>query len=701
MKLKKDKMKNWKAPNKFFILFCLIMLILYFQYCYLSLSKKIYGIDMKEFASNRNTVNVTLLAKRGTIYDIKGNTLALNTTSYTMIAYLDSSRTKDITNPKHVVDKEYTATKLSQVMGADYDYILNRLNTDAYQVEFGTIGRNITELMKLSIQELNLPGIDFIETTNRFYPNGNFASYIVGYAKNNDDGEIEGKLGIESKYDDILKGTDGYYEYQQDKMGYKIPDTPERREEAINGSNIYLTIDSSIQRFTESAVKDITLANNPEWVTISVMNAKTGEILASGSNPSFDPNNIPKDMKYQNPLVSYTFEPGSTMKIYTYMCAIEKGVYNGSDTFLSGTYKVGPNTINDWNNGAGWGYISYDSGFERSSNVGVANIITNYLSKDELQDCLMKYGFGDKTGIELSSEAKGSLNFKYDIEVLAAGYGQGISTTPIQHLQALSIIANDGYMVKPHIISKIVDNNGEETITKIDKSKRVSSDTVNKIKELMRSVIVGENGTGTRYDIEGYDIIGKTGTAQIYENGKYLNGEYILSVALMYPYDDPEIIIYAAVKKPPENSTKVLAEPIKELMENIAKYLNMFGSTNTLSSVKTYKLESYLNKNTDDVKSELEQNDINVIVIGDGDKIINQYPKENIKILSHDYVIIYTDGENKIMPNMTNWSRNLVNAYCNMIGNNCSINGTGYVVSQNIEENSVIDGDIIVDLKDK
>ena len=302
-----DKLKKWKTPKKFFVLFLLIIIALYVQYGYLSLSKKIYGIDMKEFASSRNTVTTQLLAKRGTIYDSKDNVLALNITSYTLVAYLDSSRTNYKKNPKHVVDKEYTAKKLSEVLNADYDYILSRLKKDSYQVEFGNIGRNITELTKIEIENLNLPGIEFVESSTRYYPNGNFASYIVGYAKNNDQGIIEGKLGIESAYDDILRGTDGYYKYQQDKQGYKIPDTPEQRVDATNGDDIYLTIDSDIQRFTESSVNEI-MNYNPEWVIVSVMDAKSGEILASSTSPSYDPNSIPSDMSYQNPLVSYSFD---------------------------------------------------------------------------------------------------------------------------------------------------------------------------------------------------------------------------------------------------------------------------------------------------------------------------------------------------------------------------------------------------------
>ena len=440
---------------------------------------------------------------------------------------------------------------------------------------------------------------------------------------------------------------------------------------------------------------------NPEWVIVSVMDAKSGGILASSTSPSYDPNSIPSDMSYQNPLVSYSFEPGSTMKIYTYMCAMEKGVYDGNVEFQSGNYKVGDDTIRDWN-GTGWGIINYDTGFEYSSNVAVANIIKNYLSKEELKECFNKYGFGNKTGIELPNEASGNIDFKYEIEVLASGYGQGISTTPIQHLQALSIIANDGYMVRPHIISRIVDANGNEKITKINKSERIVSDgTISKIKDLMRNVIAKEGATGHRYDIENYNIIGKTGTAQIYENGSYLSNEYILSVALMYPLDDPEIIIYAAVKKPKENSTKVLADSMKELMQNIAKYRNLFNSNKIESNVEIITLKKYISKSINDVRDEVEKKGINVIIIGDGSDIIDQYPKSGVDVVTGDYLFLITNGENIIMPNMIGWSRKDVETYCGLSDLKCIINGNGYVISQNIEESKDINQDIIVELKDK
>ena len=398
-----NQKNKWNYPIICFCIFFIIIVILFLQFCYLGLSKKVYGINMKEFASTRNTVTSTLTAKRGTIYDIEGNVLAQNISSYTLIAYLDCSRTTNDNDPKHVVDKEYTATKLAGILGEDnYSYILDRLNKNSKQVEFGTIGRNLTELTKLAIEELGLPGISFTKTVKRYYPNGNFASYIIGYAKqynrinikigeeynlydyyksyfnnydnifisisnekivsinnkiikglskgvsilsiktNNDplativinvtdydnfktmDSTIVGELGIEDNYESTLQGIDGYIKYQQDKYGYKIPDTPEEKKDSKDGKDIYLTLDSNIQRFAENAVNEVTTNYSPKWSIISVMDAKTGAILANATSPSFNPNSLPNNMDYNNPLVSYTYEPGSVMKIYTYMCAIDR-----------------------------------------------------------------------------------------------------------------------------------------------------------------------------------------------------------------------------------------------------------------------------------------------------------------------------------------------------------------------------------------
>src|SRR5574344_2050702 len=223
---------NWSIPKIVFVSFLFVLSVLFISYAYISISPVVLGINIQEFASKRNTYSTVLTAKRGTIYDSDGNSLALNVYSYTVIAYLSDSRTTDPTDPQNVVDVEMTAEKLSPLLGMDVSTLVNLMSQDKYQVELGPGGRNITELKKEEIEKLDLPGIDFIESSKRFYPNGDFASYVIGYAKSNEHTEngttttsIDGELGIESKYDSELKGTDGYLSYQQDANGYKIPET--------------------------------------------------------------------------------------------------------------------------------------------------------------------------------------------------------------------------------------------------------------------------------------------------------------------------------------------------------------------------------------------------------------------------------------------------------------------------------------------
>lgn len=711
MKKERKHLQNWKTPKKVFGIFLFLFLGIYLQYAYLSLSPNIYGINMDKFAAARNTYSTTLYAKRGTVYDSEGNTLALNVSSYTVIAYLSPKRTGSNSKPLHVVDVEMTAKKLSPILNMTEETLKKLLTKEAYQVELGPGGRGITEIVKEKIEALDLPGIDFIENFKRYYPNGDFASYILGYAKQYEkqyevdhvkkvEYSIVGELGIESKFDSMLTGINGYLKYQRDRYGYKIPDTPEERQEVKNGNDIYLTLDSNIQRFVESAVKETKTNFNPEWMVLTVMNAKTGEILGSSSTPSFDPN-LRNITNYENPLVSYLYEPGSTMKTFTYMCAIDSGKYDGNTIFKSGSVKIGDDIIRDWN-GIGWGNISLDLGFEYSSNAGAAYLVQNVINKSELRDCLETYGFGDKTGIELPRELNGSLKFTYPIEVATAAFGQGITTTAIQQLQALTILANDGKLVKPLIIKKIVDSNTgkiiKENVPKYSEQ-LVKTSTVDKMKNLLYNVINANNAgtTGRAYRIDGFDIIGKTGTAQIYDNKqkKYLDGsnDYIYSFAGLFPKKDPEIIIYAAIQKPKHSASYGLSTAVKKVIKNTSKYLNIYNSSTNTTNMVDYTVESFTSKNTKDVKTLLEEKKIVPIIIGNGDKIIKQYPEKGSKVLSYDKVFLITNGSNYKLPNLNGWSKKEAITILDILGLEYTLEGYGYVKSQSIAAGTNINGD--------
>ena len=708
----KTRSIKWKTPMIVFCIFLVFIFILFLQYLYLSLSPNVYGINMQEFASNRNTYSSTLHAKRGTIYDSQGDILANDVSSYTVIAYLDESRTGSSETLYHVKDKQRTAEMLSPLLNMEVETLLELLNQDKYQVELGPGGRGISEILKKQIEDLNLPGIDFIESYKRYYPNGDFASYIVGYAKKNEvevvvddvtktEVVIEGELGIEVKYDEILKGINGYISYQQDRYGYKIPDTKEDKVDAVDGSDIYLTIDSNVQRIVEAELNEMVDKYEPEWVTVNVMDAKTGDILASSASPSFDPNKL-NLVNYENPLTSFVYEPGSVMKIFTYMCAIEKGTYKGDQKYDSGVIDIEGTKIYDWNK-YGWGSITYDYGFEMSSNVATVNIMQNFLTKDDLKDCFTKYGFGNTTGIELPRELSGSLVFNYPVEVAAASYGQGITTTPIQHLQALSIIANDGYMVKPNIVSKIVSNGKVTYERQVQKSDRiVSQATVDKIKELMYNAVNDVEGgaIGTAYMVDGLDVLGKTGTAEIYDsvNGGYLTGwlDKLYSFSGIFPKDDPQIIIFVSVKRPNNGSNIGLKTMTQSIIESIAKYKGMITEKKDDSDVISYEIKDYTNLNKEDVLKKLDG--LDVVVLGNGDKIIDQYPK-NTTLVTDDKIFLLTNDSNIKMPNLKGYSRIDAISLLNLLNIDYEIEGYGFVTEQSIKAGENITDKIKLILK--
>ena len=692
-----NKNKNIKMIN-FFLIFVLICFLIFIFVLSNMIFKDSYeGTNLKEFADSRSVVEKTITAKRGSIYDSKGDSLALNVASYTLIAYLDESRSEGESRLYHVKDKKATAKALSKVIDMSYDDILKILEQDLYQVEFGTAGKGLTELEKDAIKELNLPGIDFICDEQRYYPNGNFLSYTLGYAKRDDDGKITGEYGLELLLNDVLAGTDGYTTYQTDLNGYKIAGTKEKTKKAVNGNDVYLTIDSNIQFFVEEAISNAKDKYSFDWMAITLADAKTGKILALSQTPSYDPNKM-NVSDWNNYNVSYAYEPGSVMKTYTYMAAMEAGVYKGEEKFKSGKFTTSDGTnIYDWLK-SGFGDITYDEGFAYSSNVGIINLIDKHMNKNMLLEYFEKLGFGKKTGITLSNEAKGQVSFKYETEVFNAGFGQGITTTQIQHIQALTSIANDGVMLKPYIIDKVIDENGKTVFQgqKEELGTVATHETVEKMKELMYDVVHSSSNyaTGTGYYLKGYDLIGKTGTAQYVnaKTGKYYTDEShaIKSFAGMWPKEDPEVIVFISVKDSLYGSSSPLYNTIKPIVKNVSKYLEIYDTVED-KTIENYTVDNYINKDLSKVKQVLTKNKINYLLLGDGNKIINQYPEKGSIINVNDTIILLTNDTQYKMPDLTGYSKKQVRAVCNFLNIKCSFSDYGYVSSQSIKKNTLIE----------
>ena len=663
---------------------------------YVVLSSKVDGVDLQAMSASITTTEEILYANRGNIYDVNGELLATTVNAYTVIAYLDESRTTDANNPRHVVDKEATAAALAPLLGMTEERILELLNKDAYQVELGPGGRGITEVLKGAIEELELPGIDFIsDSKKRYYTNSTFASYIIGYAKENEEKKLVGELGIEGYYDEILSGTNGKTKYlKYTSSNYRIPNTPEETTEAVDGSDIYLTIDFDIQNKAENAVKEMQDNYNTDWAIFTVMDANTGAIVASATSPNFNPNDTNTITSYMNPLVSYQYEPGSVMKIFSFASAIEEGLFDGDEVYMSGSIQVDSETvISDAE--TDWGEITFDTGFAYSSNVAATTLAFRLLENGDkkLPDYYDALGFGKKTGIELANEVSGDMDVVYKSELASSSFGQGISVTPIQMLQAISSMTNDGNIIKPYIVDKIVDSEGNVTY----EGKRTvvnsvySSTTVEKMHELMHKMVY--EGITDAWIIDGLSLMGKTGTAQIASaNGGYLDGEYdtIRSFAGIFPEEDPEYIVYVAARKF-EGSGRSFAGVVTSAIEEIAKHAKLTEETKEVDLSKVIDIDNYLSKDIGTVTTLLENKKINVIVIGNGKYITNQYPIKNSTVLENGKLFLVTNATEIKMPDMTGWSLSDVKNYCNLIGLALDYSGYGYVVSQSLATDTVID----------
>ncbi|WP_027408231.1 penicillin-binding protein [Anoxybacteroides tepidamans] len=691
-----------KGAALLFCLFSLLFFVLVFRFVELQATGVADGQVLAVKAEEMHKKKRTIEAKRGTILDRHGEVLAEDTPSYTLIAVLDPKMTTDPSNPKHVVDPEMTARKLAPLLHMDVSEAEHILKKKAKQVEFGVYGRDISYELKKKIEALKLPGIGFIRDTKRFYPNGTFASYVIGYAqKKGENGDkTVGMMGLEKSLNRYLREKDGYVLFEGDKEGFRLPETKERIVPPDNGDEVYLTIDQKIQTFLEDAMNQAEKKYQPKKIIAIVANPKTGEILAMGTRPSFDPNqrNI---TNYLNDAISYPYEPGSTMKIFTLAAAINEGVYNGNELYRSGSYRVGPNEIRDHNK-VGWGVISFNEGVQRSSNVAFAKLVHEKLGEDRFLQYLYRFHFQEKTGIDLPGEAVGNIVYRYPIEKLTTAFGQGTSVTPIQQIQAATAIANGGKMMKPYVVDRIVDPDTKKVVFKNEPEavgEPITKETAQKVLDILETVVTSEKGTGRPYQIEGYRVAGKTGTAQIPSpKGGYLTGyeNYIFSFLGMAPKENPQLIMYVAVQQPKLSYTETGAAPVSmifnSVMKNSLQYLNIHPSsdkTEQTFSKKGVELPSYAGQTVEAALQDLKSKGLQPIVLGEGKQVEAQLPLAGGEVIASERIILKTSGT-ATMPDLRGWSLRDVMKVVELLHIKPSIKGSGYVVTQSIRPKTTV-----------
>jgi penicillin-binding protein 2B len=694
---KKQPYMNFGAAV-LFVIFCLLFFILIFRYFSIQFTGEVGGQPLVAKAQQKYSREGVLEGTRGVIYDRNGEVVAEDTASYNLTAILASNMPKNSKKPPHVENPRKTAKELAKYINmkeADIYSILTKKGL--FQVEFPQGGRDMDHQTKNKIEALHLKGIIFTTGQKRYYPNGIFASHLVGYAdriqQNDYTYKTIGKMGIEKSLNSELTGENGKMDYESDLWGYLLPDSKQKVTPAKNGDDVYLSIDKKVQTFLEDAMDKVAKEYKPKKIIAIVANPKTGEILAMGQRPSFQPETRDGiDKSWHNEAIEESFEPGSTMKIFTLAAAVQENAFNPSDKYKSGAYKVTKNApeIHDWNRG--WGTITYLEAVQRSSNVGFAKLANEKLGFDKLRDYLTKFGFDKPTGIDLPDETSGKILYNYPIEKATTAFGQGTAITPIQQIQAATAVANNGKMMQPHVVDKIVNHDTGKIITKIEPrqvSTPISAETAKKVRDILETVVTSKDGTGKRFGIKGYSVAGKTGTAQIPDpSGGYLTGpsNYVFSFLGMAPKDDPKLIVYVAVQQPQIDDYTKGAIPVSEIfnpvMKNSLQYLNIQPSTQAIATAK--KLSKVTGLAVKDVVKGLKEKGLEPVVLGKGTMVVGQLPKAGTRILKGEKVIIQTDGD-ITTPDMTGWSLRDVLKVAEIAGVKLNSTGSGYVSSQNIK----------------
>ncbi len=702
LKLQKSKAHGYRftVGRVLQLAVALVFLVFVGRFLYIGISKTVEGQNLSQRTKQLYLRNQVLKANRGTIYDRNGLVIAEDSHLYTVYAILDKSSINYKNQPEYVVNKEKTAQKLSTVLPLSDNQILKYLNPKhpAFQVQFGTAGSGLNKRQKEKIDAMKLPGIKFLETPSRLYPNGTFASHVVGlaqpeYSKKDGLPNIVGTMGLEAWFNKTLTGKDGHRESSVDASENQTPTKPQNYKSAVDGNNLYLTLDSQLQSLLEDCLSEAQAKYNPVSMTAIVEDMKTGKILAASQRPTFNPQTKKGLTKsFRNILIQDTYEPGSVFKILTLAAAVNSGNYHPNQYFNSGSVRVGGATIHDWLT-SGWGSIPLSQAFPHSSNVGFVHIEQDMGAKT-WRKYLNRFQIGQKTGVTLPGEQVGLLSFRGPTDQAVTSFGQGVNVNVMQMMQAFSSLGNNGQMVKPQFVDKITNENGK--VIQNYQIKKVGAPVYSKqtrkvlIKNMER-VLNKRIGTGYAYKMSDVSLGVKTGTAQIArpKGGGYLTGDsnYIFSVVGVTPTKNPRYCVYLTLKQPRRMSDpaeKILASIFKPVMRRVVIMSKSEDNDSTI--VETPKLKGMAFSKA---QAKAKSIGLSVEKIGDGDKIVAQGVSQGQKLSSGSKVLLLTKSKIKC-PNMKNWTLEELHQFSDLTGIKLKIEGSGIVKTQSIKPDAIL-----------
>lgn len=518
-------------------------------------------------AERQHQKTIQIEPQRGSIYDRKGRELAVSVDLESLYGV-----------PSEMQDPDFIAAKLSTVLGMNHHSIEKMLEGSR---SFIWLDRKLDPELVKKIKALSLDKreVGFITESKRFYPQRSLAGHLLGFAGMDN----KGLEGIELAYEKEVRGEKGWLILERDALGRDIFTSNNNYRPPVPGHNIFLTIDEVIQYITEKELDKGMEKWNAKGAVAIVMDPKTGEILAMGVRPEFNPNIIEKyrSSDWRNRALTDQFEPGSTFKAFSAAAALEEGIIKQGDMFdcSRGQIEVGGKIIHDVHR---HGVLSFSEVIQKSSNVGAIQIGMR-LGKERFYRYIKGFGFGEKTGIDIPGEASGKVKEPKNwsgMSIGAVSIGQEIAVTPLQILRAYSAIANKGYLMKPYIVSEIKDHEGRvvKSFSPQVVRRAISEDTSKRLTDILRTV-VEEGGTATKAAIEGNLVAGKTGTAQKVDpqTGTYSHEKYVSSFIGFLPADDPRIAIIVVVDEPKGAiyGGSVAAPIFKEIAQQTLTYLKI------------------------------------------------------------------------------------------------------------------------------
>ena len=697
--------KMWRRT----LIVLIVMVVLGFGLIVVSLIRLqlVDGAELQKAAVDQQLRDTTISAQRGTIYDRNMKPLAQSATVWKVVlapAYIDK---EDETLRRTI------STGLAEILELDAEDIYERTEgTSYYDVLKTKVETDVKDRVVQFIEENDLGNaIQLQEDYKRYYPFGSFASTILGFTGT--DGQ--GLAGLEVYYDEYLSGTAGRLVTAKNAVGTDMPFQYEQKVEAQDGYNLVLTIDEVVQHYLEQALEE-GIANNQveNGATGIVMNVNTGEIVAMAVKGDYDPNNpfivadeeerariaeLPEEEQqaattaaleeqWRNKAVSDTYFPGSVFKMVTLSMALEENVANEETVFTcTGKYVPvqGERAIN-CHNTSGHGTQTLVEGTMNSCNPFFI-YLGQLLGTETFFDYFEAFGFTEKTGIDLPGESQ-SIYHDEDMTLMdlaVESFGQNFSITPIQMITACAAIANGGYLVQPHVVSQIVDNDGNiiETADTTVKRQVISEETSERVSKILQENAT--SGTAKNGYVAGYRIAGKTGTSEkIGADGKVGSDDtYIASYCGFAPADDPQYAVLVYFDEPTGSSYygSAVAGPVfAKIMNEILPYLNVETKyTEDEAGSVGVSAPNVIGKTVSEATNELTNNELKILVKGSGDTVIAQSPDPGSSVPSGGTVVVYTDeasmNQTVAVPDFTNRSLSDVNYLASQAGLNIKVTG--------------------------